>query len=157
MRVILSLTHTHIIFHMVKAQNKKDYCRINLHGLQDLRPAVLSRCLVIYDQRSSVCSLSSRSVVCSLRSAVCSLQMSDTGKLLSCRQLIIWSLVVDNLRHRLRFSVVDNFKLSITNSRRQLNPGLWRDTVIEGIQQDGFLIELRSFFGSVKIEININK
>ena len=77
LRVILSLTHTHIIFHMVKAQNEKDYCRINLHGLQDLRPAVLSRCLVIYDQRSSVCSLSS--VVCSLRSAVCSLRSAVCG------------------------------------------------------------------------------
>ena len=32
------------------------------------------------------------------------------GKLLSCRQLIIWGLVVDNLRHRLRFLVVDNFR-----------------------------------------------
>ena len=44
------------------------------------------------------------------------------GKLLSCRKLIIWSLVLDNLRHRLRFLVVDNFKLSITKKCRQLNP-----------------------------------
>ena len=28
---------------------------------------------------------------------------------ISCRQLIIWGLVVDNLHHRLRFLVVDNF------------------------------------------------
>ena len=43
LRVTLS-THTHIVFYLVKkSQYDKDFCGIELHSLQDLRPAVLSQ------------------------------------------------------------------------------------------------------------------